>query len=66
MILTGSSAGELILIPKLSLTPSDIRWSFKFQHKQFLWIVSYVMSINKSQGQSFSHVGLFFKNIKDH
>ncbi|KAL8546019.1 hypothetical protein ACS0TY_005942 [Phlomoides rotata] len=61
MVLTGSSAGELALIPRLSLTLSDTRLPFKFQRRQFPLIVSYAMSINKSQGQSFSYVGLFLK-----
>lgn len=60
-VLTGSSAGELALIPRLSLTPSDPRLPFKFTRRQFPLIVSYAMSINKSQGQSFSNVGVFLK-----
>ncbi|KAL8529870.1 hypothetical protein ACS0TY_007072 [Phlomoides rotata] len=61
MVLTDSSAGELTLIPRLSLTLSDTTLPFKFQCVHFHLIVSYVMLINKRQGQSFSHVGLFFK-----
>ncbi|KAL8515100.1 hypothetical protein ACS0TY_013985 [Phlomoides rotata] len=57
-VLTGSSSGHIVLISRLSLTPSDPRLSFKFQRRQFPLIVSYAMSINKSQGQSFSKVGL--------
>ncbi|KAL8534666.1 hypothetical protein ACS0TY_010627 [Phlomoides rotata] len=60
-VLTGSISGELAFIPGLSLTPSDPRLSFKFQMRQFPLIVSYAMSINKSQGQSFAHVGVFLK-----
>ncbi|XP_031132047.1 ATP-dependent DNA helicase PIF1-like [Ipomoea triloba] len=60
-ILSGSSAGEKVLIPRMSLTPSDLRLPFKFQRRQFPLIVSYAMTINKSQGQSLSHVGLFLK-----
>ncbi|KAL8473746.1 hypothetical protein ACS0TY_030553 [Phlomoides rotata] len=60
-VLTSSSSGELGLIPRLSLTLSDPRLPFKFQRRQFPLIVSYAMSINKSQGQSFAHVGVFLK-----
>ncbi|XP_073120000.1 uncharacterized protein [Henckelia pumila] len=60
-ILTGSNAGHIVLIPRMSLTPSDPRLPFKFQRRQFPLIVSYAMTINKSQGQSLSHVGLFLK-----
>ncbi|XP_019178828.1 PREDICTED: ATP-dependent DNA helicase PIF7-like [Ipomoea nil] len=60
-ILTGTSAGTKVLIPRMSLTPSDPRLSFKFQRKQFPLMLSYAMTINKSQGQTLSNVGLFLK-----
>ncbi|XP_019150494.1 PREDICTED: ATP-dependent DNA helicase PIF7-like [Ipomoea nil] len=60
-ILTGSSAGTKVLIPRMSLTPSDPRLAFKFQRKQFPLMLSYAMTINKSQGQTLSNVGLFLK-----
>ncbi|KAL8549240.1 hypothetical protein ACS0TY_008186 [Phlomoides rotata] len=46
----------------MSLTPSDLRLSSKFLRRQFTLIVSYVMTINKSHGQSLSHVDLLLKN----
>ncbi|XP_057811702.1 uncharacterized protein LOC131025941 [Salvia miltiorrhiza] len=58
-ILTGDNANTKILIPRMSLTPADPRLPFKFERRQFPLIVSYAMTINKSQEQSFSHVGLF-------
>ncbi|KAK6127772.1 hypothetical protein DH2020_038481 [Rehmannia glutinosa] len=61
-ILTGANAGHKVLIPRLTLTPSDLRIPFKFQRRQFPLIVSYAMTINKSQGQSLSNVGLHLKN----
>ncbi|CAH9100819.1 unnamed protein product [Cuscuta epithymum] len=60
-ILTGVSAGKKVLIPRLSLTPSDSSLPFKFQRRQFPIMTSYAMTINKSQGQSLSHVGLLLK-----
>ncbi|CAH9125196.1 unnamed protein product, partial [Cuscuta epithymum] len=60
-VLTGISAGEKVLIPRMSLTPSDLRLPFKFQRRQFPLIVSYAMTINKSQGQSLSNVGLVLR-----
>ncbi|GFP88041.1 clathrin interactor epsin 1 [Phtheirospermum japonicum] len=60
-ILQGSNAGELVLIPRMKVTPSDPRLPFKFQQRQIPVILSYAMTINKSQGQSLSHVGLFLK-----
>ncbi|XP_057779966.1 uncharacterized protein LOC130998566 [Salvia miltiorrhiza] len=60
-LLNGHNAGDIVLIPRLSLTPSDPRLPFKFQRRQFPLVVSYAMTINKSQGQSLSHVGLYLK-----
>ncbi|XP_019168888.1 PREDICTED: uncharacterized protein LOC109164796 [Ipomoea nil] len=60
-IIAGNNAGTKVLIPRLSLTPSDPRFPFKFQRKQFPLMLSYAMTINKSQGQTLSHVGLLLK-----
>lgn len=57
----GAHAGTKVLVPRMSLTPSDSRLPFKFQRKQFPLILSYAMTINKRQGQTLSHVGLFLK-----
>ncbi|KAL8515099.1 hypothetical protein ACS0TY_013984 [Phlomoides rotata] len=66
-VLIGSSVGHLALVPRLSLTLFDPRLPFKFQRRQIPLIVSYAMSINKSQGQSFSNVGLYLsKTIFSH
>jgi ATP-dependent DNA helicase PIF1 len=48
-----------VFIPRLSLIPSDIRIPFKFQRRQFPIAVSFAMTINKSQGQSLKHVGVY-------
>ncbi|KAL8461453.1 hypothetical protein ACS0TY_032791 [Phlomoides rotata] len=48
-----------MLIPMLSLTLSNPRLSFKFQRRPFSLIVSYAMSINKSQRQSLANVDIF-------
>ncbi|XP_041999843.1 uncharacterized protein LOC121749330 [Salvia splendens] len=60
-VLGGHNIGHKVLIPRMSLIPSDPRLSFKFQRRQFPLTVSYAMTINKSQGQSLSHVGLFLR-----
>ena len=61
-IMTGHHAGDKVLIPRMTMTSSDVRLPFKFQRKQFPIIISYAMTINKSQGQSLSKVGLFLRN----
>ena len=60
-VLSGHNIGHKVLIPRMSLVPSDTRLPFKFQRRQFPLIVSYAMTINKSQGQSLAHVGLFLR-----
>ena len=56
----GSTGPEgLTLIPRMRLTPSDKRMPVKMIRKQFPISVSFAMTINKSQGQSLSQVGLY-------
>ncbi|KAL6550133.1 hypothetical protein OROMI_020621 [Orobanche minor] len=66
-IIAGSNASHRVLIPWMTLTPADPRLPFKFQQRQFPLIVSYAMTINKSQGQSLSKVGLLLlKSVFSH
>ncbi|XP_020962284.1 uncharacterized protein LOC107606362 isoform X4 [Arachis ipaensis] len=57
----GKNKGQKVFIPRMTLSPSDHRIPFKFQRRQFPIMVSYAMTINKSQGQSLSKVGLLLK-----
>ena len=43
----------------MNLIPSDAGIPLKFQRRQFPLTLCFAMTINKSQGQSLSHVGLF-------
>ena len=58
-ILTGMNIGQVTLIPRMRLSPSDKRIPFKINRRQFPIVVCFAMTINKSQGQSLSKVGLF-------
>ncbi|XP_019190490.1 PREDICTED: uncharacterized protein LOC109184951 [Ipomoea nil] len=60
-LLTGPNKGTKVLIPRMSMSPSDPRLPFKFQRRQFPLMLSYAMTINKSQGQTLTHVGLILK-----
>ncbi|XP_031108664.1 uncharacterized protein LOC116013152 [Ipomoea triloba] len=60
-IVTGNNAGQIVLIPRMSMTPTDTRLPFKFQRRQFPLMLSYAMTINKSQGQTLTHVGLLLR-----
>ena len=61
-LLTGEHAGKTTFIPRLSLTPSHTQVPFEFCRRQFPVKVCFAMSINKSQGQSVTHVGLDLRN----
>ncbi|KAL5180814.1 hypothetical protein HKD37_01G001872 [Glycine soja] len=65
----GSELAELLKVTKLivwdeapiiNMSPSESPWPFKLIRRQFPFIVSYAMTINKSQGQSLHHIGLYF------
>ncbi|KAI3710182.1 hypothetical protein L2E82_39956 [Cichorium intybus] len=61
LIISGSNIGNRTFIPRMSLTPSDKKIPFKFKRRQFPLTVCFAMTINKSQGQSLSRVGLFLR-----
>ena len=58
-ILTGSSQGQRVFIPKMTLIPSDIDLPFHLRRIQFPIRLAYAMTINKSQGQTFDKVGIY-------
>ncbi|CAK8565016.1 unnamed protein product [Lathyrus sativus] len=66
-IISGTNIGNIIYIPRMSLSPSRSPWSFKLIRRQLSIIVSFAMTINKSQGQSLDYVGLYLpKNVFSH
>ncbi|XP_056848982.1 uncharacterized protein LOC130499099 [Raphanus sativus] len=58
-IITGEKVGKTVYIPRLLITPSDTRLPFKMRRRQLPLAVAFAITINKSQGQSLSQVGLF-------
>ncbi|XP_076935913.1 uncharacterized protein LOC143602807 [Bidens hawaiensis] len=60
-VISGSDIGKRHAIHRLTLTPFDNKFPFKFQRRQFPLSVCFAMTINKSQGQSLSSVGLFLR-----
>ena len=54
----GQYAGHDIIIPWISLIPSNWGLLFKFRCVQFSVSLCFAMIINKSQGQTFKAVGL--------
>ncbi|XP_074298485.1 uncharacterized protein LOC141629368 [Silene latifolia] len=59
-VISGSHIGSKVYIPRITLTPTDVtRFPIKFERRQFPLAVCFAMTINKSQGQSLSRVGLY-------
>jgi hypothetical protein len=57
-LLGGDFDGELRTIPRIKLESTDQQLSFTLSRKQFPLMLSFAMTINKSQGQSFEAVGV--------
>jgi hypothetical protein len=57
-VATGSNKGSRVLIPRITLTPSDPFLPFKLRRHQFPIRLSFAITINKSQGQTFDQLGL--------
>jgi len=57
-VLGGTYAGKQVLIPRITLEPSNEAIPIKFQRRQFPVRLAFCMTINKSQGQSLEYVGL--------
>ena len=58
-ILTGPAAGEIALIPRIPMIPTDLH--FQFKRLKFPIKVSFAITINKAQGQyvgTFQYVGI--------
>jgi hypothetical protein len=59
VILTGSNIGDKAFIPRIALTTTSPKWPFTLQRRQFPVRICYAMTINKSQGQTLSRVGVY-------
>ncbi|KAI9117189.1 hypothetical protein K1719_011355 [Acacia pycnantha] len=57
--LNGTNIGEDILIYRMDMNPSEAKLPFTMTRRQFPIIISFAMTINKSQGQSMANVGLY-------
>ena len=62
MISHGRYAGHDIIIPRISLIPSNSILPFEFRWLQFPVALFFAMTINKSQGQTFKAVGVDLSN----
>jgi ATP-dependent DNA helicase PIF1 len=55
----GTHNGKSVLIPRISLTLKNNKWPFFLQRRQYPIKICYSMTINKSQGQTLSSVGVY-------
>jgi ATP-dependent DNA helicase PIF1 len=60
-IMTGTHKSKIVLIPHISLVLKNTKWPFVLQRRQYPIKVCYAMTINKSQGQTLSKVGVYLK-----
>jgi ATP-dependent DNA helicase PIF1 len=58
-IANGPHNGERVFIPRMNLIPSESNVTIVFQRRQFPLTLCFAMTINKSQGQTLSNVGLY-------
>ncbi|GBN60770.1 hypothetical protein AVEN_60069-1 [Araneus ventricosus] len=56
VLLTGSGTEESVLIPRISLTPTDLPFSFK--RVKLLVRLCFGLTINKAQGETFHTAGI--------
>lgn len=58
-VVSRSNIGDKVFMPRLTLPPSDVKISLKFQQSQFPLSISFVIIINKIQEQFLKHVGIY-------
>ncbi|XP_059311363.1 ATP-dependent DNA helicase PIF1-like [Lycium ferocissimum] len=58
-IISGKNIGSRVTIPRIIMSPNDSKWPFKLKRRQLPLAPCFAMTINKSQGQSLNHVGLY-------
>ena len=62
-ILTGQFAGSRVFLPRIPLKSTDTAGlPFELTRKQFPVKLSFSITINKSQGQTIPHVGVYLPN----
>nr|GFA01494.1 ATP-dependent DNA helicase PIF1-like [Tanacetum cinerariifolium] len=54
-------SGTVVAIPRMNISPSDKNMPFQLNKRQYPVALCFAMTINKSQGQTLSKVGLYLK-----
>lgn len=59
-ITVGQFSGTSVLLPRIPLMPAENEgYPFQFKRKQFPIRLCFAMTINKAQGQTIPHVGIY-------
>ncbi|GBN04229.1 hypothetical protein AVEN_190689-1 [Araneus ventricosus] len=58
-IVSECNSGDVVFLPRIKLATSDVNLPFVLNRRQFPLIPAYTMTINKSLGQTFDHVGIY-------
>ncbi|GBO38324.1 hypothetical protein AVEN_57799-1 [Araneus ventricosus] len=58
-IVSECNRGDVVFLPRIKLATSDVNLPFVLNRCQFPLIPACTMTINKSQGQTFDHVGIY-------
>ncbi|KAF5186184.1 Atp-dependent dna helicase, partial [Thalictrum thalictroides] len=58
-IITGSRIGKEVTIHRIVASSAPTKWEFILRQRQFPLKVCFAMTINKSQGQTLQHVGIY-------
>ena len=66
MIMNGRHKNQIFAIPRITLSLKSNKYPFVLQRRQYPVKVCYAMTINKSQGQTLSTVGIYLKNQFSH
>ncbi|KAG2215865.1 hypothetical protein INT45_004468 [Circinella minor] len=61
-IATGTHIGEIVLLPRITITSKKSECPIEFQCTQFPIRLAFSMTINKAQGQTFDTIGLYLRN----
>lgn len=61
-LLTGSHVGERYLIPRIELSPQNVKLPFVLKRRQYPIRLCFAMTINKSQGQTLKNVEVYLPN----
>ena len=58
-IASGVNKGKYVLIPRITLIPSDTQFPFTLKRRQFPVRPCFAMTMNKAQGQTLDFVGIY-------